>query len=355
MKREIEREWGLRCCFVMHQPDVVLLYLRFDSRPRYSVVSVCVKKCRWVYVLSRWREREREWGLRCCFVMHQPDVVLLSLRFDCIRDIVWWVSVWKSADGYTYCLDEEREREWRLRCCFVMHQPDVVLLSLRFDSYQRYSVVSVCVKKCRWVYVLSRWRERMRITVLFRNASARCCAPLSPIWFEERYSVVSVCVKKCRWVYVLSRWREREREWGLRCCFVMHQPVDPFSPIWFARDPVADRLDEERECLRCCFVMHQPVVLLYLRFSVVSVCVKKCRWVYVLSRWREREREWGLRCCFVMHQPDIVLFYLRFDCISLLFDFIGGETYCGECLCECRWVYYCLDEERENEDYGVAS
>ena len=140
---------------------------------RSSVVSVCVKKCRWVYVLSRWRERERErereWGLRCCFVMHQPDVVLLYLRFDCRRDIVWWVSVWKSADGYTYCLDEERER------------------------------------------------ERMRITVLFRNPSARCCAPFSPIsdlilCEGEIRSVVSVCVKKCRWVYVLSRWRERERE-----------------------------------------------------------------------------------------------------------------------------------------------
>ena len=147
------------------------------------------------------REREREWGLRCCFVMHQPDVVLLSPIWlsDLIVwksaeiTVVWWVSVWKSADGYTYCLDEEREREWGLRCCFVMHQPDVVLLYLRFDSKCRdISVVSVCVKKCRWVYVLSRWRERerererMRITVLFRNASARCCAPFSPIWlFRE--------------------------------------------------------------------------------------------------------------------------------------------------------------------------
>jgi len=33
-------------------------------------------------------------------VLHQRDVVLLCLRFDCIRDLVWWVSVWKSGDGY---------------------------------------------------------------------------------------------------------------------------------------------------------------------------------------------------------------------------------------------------------------
>jgi hypothetical protein len=40
-------------------------------------------------------------------------------------------------------------------------------------------VVSVYVEKWGCVYEID--EERMRITMLFRNASARCCAPSSPI------------------------------------------------------------------------------------------------------------------------------------------------------------------------------
>ncbi len=110
----------------------------------------------------------------------------------------------------------------------------------------RSSVVSVCVKKCRWGY--ERDEESERVTVLFRNASARCCAPLSLIWFPKRSSVVSVCVKKCRWGYARDEESERVTvlfcNASVRCCA-------PRAPIWL--DP---------------------------RFSVVSVCVKKCRWGY---------------------------------------------------------------------------
>jgi hypothetical protein len=60
--------------------------------------------------------------------------------------------------------------------------------------FQRCSVVSVYVKKWRCVYEID--EDRMRVTVLFRNASARCCAPTASIRLEERSSVVSVCVKK---------------------------------------------------------------------------------------------------------------------------------------------------------------
>jgi hypothetical protein len=49
------------------------------------------------------------------------------------------------------------------------------------------------VKKWRYVYEID--EERMRITVLFRNASAKCFAPTAPISLKERFSVVSVCVK----------------------------------------------------------------------------------------------------------------------------------------------------------------
>jgi hypothetical protein len=40
-------------------------------------------------------------------------------------------------------------------------------------------VVSVCVKKWRCVYEVD--EEEMRVTVLFRNASAKCSAPTAPI------------------------------------------------------------------------------------------------------------------------------------------------------------------------------
>jgi hypothetical protein len=49
------------------------------------------------------------------------------------------------------------------------------------------------VKKWRCVYEID--EERMRVTVLFRNASAICCAPTSPIPLYVSFSVVSVCVK----------------------------------------------------------------------------------------------------------------------------------------------------------------
>ena len=37
--------------------------------------------------------------------------------------------------------------------------------------------------------------KKITLTVLFRNPSARCCAPSSPIPFSERSNVVSVCVE----------------------------------------------------------------------------------------------------------------------------------------------------------------
>jgi hypothetical protein len=91
---------------------------------------------------------------------------------------------------------------------------------------ERFSVVSVCVKKWRCVYDID--EEKMRVTVLFRNASARCCAPtapiapIAPIPLEQRSSVVSVCVKKGRCVYEIDEERMRItvlfRNASTRCC-----------------------------------------------------------------------------------------------------------------------------------------
>jgi hypothetical protein len=114
--REMKREWGSPCYFVMHQPDVVLLCLRFDCcRDVVWWVSV------WKSADGDMREMKREWGSPCYFVMHQPDVVLRELRFDSGRDLVWWVSVWKSADGDM----REMKREWGSPCYFVMHHEEV--------------------------------------------------------------------------------------------------------------------------------------------------------------------------------------------------------------------------------------
>ncbi len=48
----------------------------------------------------------------------------------------------------------------------------------------------------QWRWGNERDAERMRVTVLFFNASVRYCVPRAPISFPERVSVVSVYVEK---------------------------------------------------------------------------------------------------------------------------------------------------------------
>jgi hypothetical protein len=76
------------------------------------------------------------------------------------------------------------------------------------------------MKKRRCVYEID--EERMRVTVLFRNASPRCCAPTSPISLYRRSSVVSVCVKKWRCVSEINEERMGVtvlfRNASARCC-----------------------------------------------------------------------------------------------------------------------------------------
>jgi hypothetical protein len=60
------------------------------------------------------------------------------------------------------------------------------------------------------------------VTVLFRNASARCCAPTSPIPLHWISNLVSVCVRKWRCVYEIDEERMRVtvlfRNAAARCC-----------------------------------------------------------------------------------------------------------------------------------------
>jgi hypothetical protein len=51
-----------------------------------------------------------------------------------------------------------------------------------------------CLGVERTMNEYERDENRMRITELFLNASAKCCAPSSPILLLLRCSVVSVCV-----------------------------------------------------------------------------------------------------------------------------------------------------------------
>ena len=95
-----------------------------SSCERFSVVSVCVKSG---YGDMRKKKRER-WSL-CCSVMHRPDVLFPHLRFYCMRDVVWWVSVWKSGYGDM----KKKMRESESPYCGVVHRPDVVLPLHRFD------------------------------------------------------------------------------------------------------------------------------------------------------------------------------------------------------------------------------
>ena len=64
--------------------------------------------------------------------------------------------------------------------------------------------------------------------MLFRNASARCCAPTDPIALAPRSSVVSVCMKKSIWLneeeYVRKTVTVLFRNASATCCA-------PLSPI----------------------------------------------------------------------------------------------------------------------------
>jgi hypothetical protein len=74
----------------------------------------------------------------------------------------------------------------------------------------------------KWRCVCETDDETMKVTVLFRKASARCCAPTASILLEVRISVVSVCVRKWRCTYKIDNQRMRVtvlfRNASARCC-----------------------------------------------------------------------------------------------------------------------------------------
>jgi hypothetical protein len=192
--------------------------------------------------------------------------------------------------------------------------------------FKRSSEVIVWEKKWRYAYEID--EERMRITVLFRKASARCSTPLSPIWLLQRPSVVSVCVKKWKCVYEIDEKKMKDtvlfRNAWARCSA-------PFSPIWLElRCSVVSVCVKKRRCVysideermritvlfrnasaRCC-AASSPIPL-NSRSSVVSVCVKW--WVY---SWIRRRPMWIVLPCFVVEQSlNAVLVVDWLNCIQI--------------------------------------
>jgi hypothetical protein len=120
----------------------------------------------------------------------------------------------------------------------------------------------------------------MGVTLLCLRASARCCAPCSPIWLFSRPSTESVYVK---W-FVRSEWYEAARRDG--CYIVLSERVSKMLYSLFADLVVIDA-----ECCEC-------------------LCEMMCRkWLI----WREAER-WMLHYFVWARQQDVVLLVGRFDC-----------------------------------------
>jgi hypothetical protein len=87
---------------------------------------------------------------------------------------------------------------------------------------ERFSLVSVCIKKKQWQIL---WKRR-NVTLFRCRALRRCCAPCGPIWLEEMSSVVSVYVKKTAWEI-----RRKATEVTLFCCRALARCCAPSSPI----------------------------------------------------------------------------------------------------------------------------
>ena len=92
---------------------------------RSSVLSVCVKKS--LCLLCWIRENSTHPAV---LVMYQQDLLLVYLRFDCRRDGVCWVSVWKSRSVSIVL----KKRKFDSPCSLVMHQTGILLFDLRFHS-----------------------------------------------------------------------------------------------------------------------------------------------------------------------------------------------------------------------------
>jgi hypothetical protein len=95
-------------------------------------------------------------------------------------------------------------RQVALPCCFAVLEPDVVLLQHQYCSHKdREQWVSILIGN--GVYAIA--EKKSCLTVFFFSAWARCCAPSSPILFDERWRVVSVYFDRSWWI--CHRWEDK--------------------------------------------------------------------------------------------------------------------------------------------------
>ncbi len=83
-------------------------------------------------------------------------------------------------------------RQFVLRCCFAMLEPDVVPLHHRY-YFPRDRACWVSISNDSGEYAVD--KKTICPTVLFCNSWLRCCAPLAPILFTLRSSVVDIYIK----------------------------------------------------------------------------------------------------------------------------------------------------------------
>ena len=109
--------------------DLCLLCWRRENST-HCVVSKCRRQmfCSFLSDLS--------WIKSLLQSNQETNVLLLSLRFDSIRDQVEWVSVWKSR-SVSFVL---KKRKFDSLCCFEVQKTNVLLLYLRFDSTPRFKL-----------------------------------------------------------------------------------------------------------------------------------------------------------------------------------------------------------------------
>ena len=118
-----------------------------------------------------------------------------------------------------------------------------LLISLDWSSvHQPVSSLQQNLSSCildseRWVSTGNdgddgvRWGRIADLTWLFLIASASDFAPSSSTWFSDRYRVVSVYTKQCRWRCVMG-----EKHWshlvGLECIGQWARPFSTYLVVW---------------------------------------------------------------------------------------------------------------------------
>ena len=181
-----------------------LIDFRFDCR-RDLIRWVSVWKSRSVsFVLKK-----RKFDSLCSLLMHQRGILLLHLRFDSLWDWVCWVSVFESR-CVSFVL---KKRKLDSLCSLVMHQTEILLLELRFDSIGDWVCwVSVFESRCVSFVLKKRKFDSLCSLVMHQTGIL-----LLHLWFDCCGDWVCwVSVWKSRSVSKKRKWLWRFEMWQMR-------------------------------------------------------------------------------------------------------------------------------------------